>query len=213
MGVSHQHDDDYAIEDGKISHHAYNGFLLGTFDMGGADEFRGVPKLRAGPGCGDDRRGFSAPYQRPGVSFETRSGFDGDGLAGEHGLVEQDRALDQLYVGCNHSTERQLYPVAWHQFSRGYILPAAVALHRSRKSEPRFQRGKSSLCASLLEKPEHSVEYQEPSDDGSLDIFVKRCLEDDRGFKHPWDRRPKLGQRHTPCRYRRVRHCVWAVFC
>jgi hypothetical protein len=48
-GVRHQHDDDYAIEDGKISHHAHNGFLLGTLDMGGADEFRGVSKLRAAP--------------------------------------------------------------------------------------------------------------------------------------------------------------------
>ena len=58
----------------------------------------------------------------------------------------------------------------------------------------------------LLKETERSVEYQEPSDDRSFDILLERGLEDDRGFEHPWNRRPKFGQPHAPCWYRGIRH-------
>jgi len=35
-----------------------------------------------------DSRGFAAPHQRAGISLKARSSFDGDGFAGEHGLIE-----------------------------------------------------------------------------------------------------------------------------
>ena len=86
--VRHQQDDDDAIEHGKISHHAHDCFLLRTLDMGGADEFRGVSKLRVRSSCGDGRRGFAAPHQRSCISLQARSSFDRDGFAGEHRLIE-----------------------------------------------------------------------------------------------------------------------------
>ena len=120
--------------------------------MGRTNEFSCMPKLRACPCCGDNRRGFSAPHERPGISLEARSSFDRDGFASEHGLIEQERSLNQLYVGCRHPTERQLHGVTRRQFGGGYILPSAVAPYRSRKRQSRLERGKSGLCARFLEE-------------------------------------------------------------
>ena len=94
MGVRDQQDDDSAVEDGKISHHAHHGFLLGTLDVRGADQFRGTSKLCVCPSCGDDRYRFAAPHERASIRLQARSSLDGDGFSREHGLIEQDRALD-----------------------------------------------------------------------------------------------------------------------
>ena len=127
MGIRHEQANDDAIEDRKISHHAHDCFLLSTFDMGGADEFGGVSELRACPRSGDDRRCFAAPHQRPRISLQARSSFNGDGLAGEHGLIQQDRSFDQLYVSCNHATKRKLHGVTRYEFRSGYDLPNSIA--------------------------------------------------------------------------------------
>ena len=104
--VAYEDHDDHAIADGEIAYHAHDGFLLGTFDVRGAHQLRGASELGACPGGGDFRYGFAAPHQRSRIGFESGAGFDRHGFAGEHGLVEQHRAIGQTHVGGNYGAER-----------------------------------------------------------------------------------------------------------
>ena len=112
VGIGHQHHDDHAIERGEIAHHAENRLLLRTYDMGGADEFRGAAELGARSGRRDLRHCLAPTYQRPGECLDARAGFDGDRFAGEHGLVEQDFPPGEFHIRRDHATERQLHQIA-----------------------------------------------------------------------------------------------------
>ena len=95
--------------------------------MGGADQLRGAAEFRARAGGGDHAHRLAAPHQRAGIGLHARAGFERHRFAGEHGLVEQDLAGGQAYVGRHHGTERQLHHVVRHQFGCGQALPASVA--------------------------------------------------------------------------------------
>ncbi len=128
MGVCNQQDDEDTVYHGEVAHHAQNRFLLGTFDVGRADQFRGASKLCARPGCRDLRDCFAAPHQCSRVCFKTGASFDRNGFACEHGLVKQHRSLDQAHVGGNHGAERQLHNISDYQFGGGNGLPGVIAL-------------------------------------------------------------------------------------
>ena len=209
VGIRHQDHDDEAIYDGEIAHHAQNGLLLRTFDVRGANQLRRASKLCARSGRRNLRNRFTAPHQRPRISFEPGAGFDGNGFAGEHGLVEQHRSLSQTHIGRNHGAERQLHHIARHQAGSGHGGPDTIAADRRVQREPRLQRGKSRLSAPFLEKPESRVEGQENRDDRSLDVLAEDNFQHDRSLEHPWNRRPELGQRpapvdRSPCRELRL---------
>ncbi len=87
--------------------------------MSTENKLRGTTKLRARSGRCHLRNRLASPYQRPCIGLEVRASFDGDGFAGEHGLIEQNRSLNQAHVGGNHGAERQLHDVARHQLGGG----------------------------------------------------------------------------------------------
>ena len=72
VGIPHQHQDDDAIEHGKIAHHAQNGLLLGTFDVRGANQLRRASKLCARSSRRNLRDRFAAPHQRSRIGLRTR---------------------------------------------------------------------------------------------------------------------------------------------
>ena len=160
-GIGDQQHDDDAVERGEIAHHAQHRLLLGTHDMGGADEFRGAAELGARSGRRDLRHRLAAPHQRPGIGLHAGAGFDRHGFAGEHGLVEQDFSPGEAHIRGDHAAERKLHHIARHQFGRGYGFPRAVAPDGRVQREPRLQRGKGRLGAALLEQPECGIEHQE----------------------------------------------------
>ena len=90
----------------RLRNDAHHRLLLGTHDMGGANQLRGPTKLRARSGRRYLRNRLAAPHQRPGKSLEIRASFDGDGFAGEHGLIELNRSLDEAHVCGDHAAER-----------------------------------------------------------------------------------------------------------
>ena len=93
VGVDHQQHGDGAIEAGKIAHDPKHRLLLGADDIGGADEFRGTPEFGADAGGEHFGNSFAAPDQGAGIGFRAWPGLDRQGLAGEHGLIEQDRTF------------------------------------------------------------------------------------------------------------------------
>jgi hypothetical protein len=119
--------------------------------MGGADELCGPAELGARSGRRDLRHCFAPPYQHSRECLDARAGFDGDGFAGEHGLVEQDFSPDEFHIRRDHATERQLHQVARYQLGGGDRLPGAVAPDGRIQREPRLQCGKGCLGAALLE--------------------------------------------------------------
>jgi hypothetical protein len=75
MSVSHQQDNDYAIEHLKISHHAHDGFLLVLSTWAVRTSSAACPNFVRAPVAVTDRRGFPAPHQRPGISLQARPSF------------------------------------------------------------------------------------------------------------------------------------------
>ena len=70
-----------------------------------ANQFRCAAKLGPGSSCRYFRDRFAAPHQRPGKALEAWTGFSADGLAGEHGLIEENISLGQLNVRSDDATE------------------------------------------------------------------------------------------------------------
>ena len=107
VGIRHQHHDDDAIEHGEIAHHAQNGLLLGTFDVRGANQFRGASKLCARSGRRDLRDGFAAPHQRSRISFAGRARlrWESDSPVSMDWSSRID-PFGQAHVGGNHGAER-----------------------------------------------------------------------------------------------------------
>ena len=161
-----------AVEHRQIAHHAEHGLLLGTYDMRIEHKFRGTTELRACSGRCHLRNRLASPDHRPCIGLEVRAGFDGDGFAGEHGLINLNRSLRQADVGGNHGPERQLHDVARHQLGGGQIRPDAIPPDRRRQRQPRLQGGKGCLGTPLLEESERGVEHQQTGDDRGPGILA-----------------------------------------
>ena len=150
--------------------------------MCGTYQFRRTSELGASAGRRNLSHGFAAPHQCPGESLKASASLDGYRFSGEHGLVEQDRALDQTHVGSDHRTQRKLDDVPRDQLSGWNDLPGTVTPYRRVQREPRLQGGKRRLRTSLLNKSQGSVEQQQTRNDGGLDILAKTQLEEHRSF-------------------------------
>ena len=208
IGIGHQERDDHAIEHGEVAHHTKHRLLLGTHNVGGADEFGGAAELGAHTGCRDLGDRLAAPHQRTCEGLHARGGFNRHRLAGEHGLVEKDLSGSQAHVRGNHATEGKLHHITRHQIGRGHGLPRAVAPHRCVQGEPRLQRSQGCLGTAFLKQSKCRIEYQETGDDRRLDILSEGQLQDDRGLEHPRNGRPELAQRSLQGAVGRVRRCV-----
>jgi len=103
----------------EIAHHMQHSLLLGTYDMSIQNKLCGTTKLCARSGRCHLGNRLASPHQCPCIGLEVRASFDGDGFAGEHGLIEQNRSLSQAHVGGNHGAERQFHDVARHQLGDG----------------------------------------------------------------------------------------------
>ena len=125
-GVGHQQQDKDAVERREVAHDTQHGLLLGTDDMGGADEFRGAAEFGPRSGRGDLRHRLATPDQSASIGLNARARFDRDGFAGEHGLVEQDFAGIELQIGRDNAAKRELHDVARHQIGSGHACPDAV---------------------------------------------------------------------------------------
>ena len=192
----------------EISHHAEHGLLLGTYDMCLEHKLRGTTELRACSGRCHLRNRLASPDHRPCIGLEVRAGFDGDGFAGKHGLINLNRSLSQAHVGRNHGSERQLHDVARHQLGGGQIRPDAIPPNRRSERQPRLQGGKGCLGTPLLEESERGVEHQQTRDDRGPGILAVYRLKHDRGFEHPGNRRPEFFQCPAKWILSRVRHRV-----
>ena len=73
--------------------------------MSRAHQFSRAAELGANPRRRDLRDRFAPAHERPGESLETRTCFRADGLAGQHGLIEQDISLGQLYVRSDNAAK------------------------------------------------------------------------------------------------------------
>ena len=105
-GIGSDEDDDAAIEDGEVTHDPQHSLLLGTDDVRSANHLRCTPEFGADPRGGYDSCGFAAPHQGTCIRIHTWSGFDGQRLASEHRLIEQDRPVEQLHVRRHNAAER-----------------------------------------------------------------------------------------------------------
>jgi hypothetical protein len=83
-------------------------------------------------------------------------------------LIEQNRSLDQVHIGCDDATEGQFNNVAAHQVSRWHRLPLSVAPNRRIQGEPRFQGLQGGLGMALLKIGKARIKNEEAGDDGSL---------------------------------------------
>ena len=136
--IVHQDHNQGAVEHRQVADHAEHGLLLRTYDMGVEHKLRGTAELRPRSGRCHLRNRLAPPYHRPSVGLKGRAGFDGDGLAGEHGLIDLNRSLNQAHVGGNHGPQRQLHDVASARFGGGKIRPDAIPADRRRERQPRL---------------------------------------------------------------------------
>ena len=67
--------------------------------MSRAHQFRRAAEFRANAGRRHLGHRLATTNQRSRIGLEARSGLDGNRLAGEHGLIEQDAALDKIDIG------------------------------------------------------------------------------------------------------------------
>jgi hypothetical protein len=81
-------------------------FCSEPFHLGASNELRGPSELGANPGRDDFADCFASPYQGAGVCLRARAGFDGQGLARKHGLIDQDRSIEQADVRGDDGAER-----------------------------------------------------------------------------------------------------------
>jgi hypothetical protein len=133
-----------------------------------------------------------ASRQRTGIGFGSGYCIDRERLAGKHGLVDQDRSLDQAHVRRNDRPQRQLDDIAGNQFGGLHGRPFSIAPCRCDKCQPRLQRIQRRLRTALLKIPQASIEQQQKRDHGGLDVISKPELQQNRGFEHPGHRRPQL---------------------
>jgi hypothetical protein len=94
----------------------------------GANEFRGAAKLGA-CACGCDLAGcLTSPDKSSGIRVCTRTGFNVQGFAGEHRLIELDGSTGQVHIGSHHCAQRKFHQVAAYQLRRRHSFPFAIAL-------------------------------------------------------------------------------------
>jgi hypothetical protein len=74
---------------------------------------RRIPPISAAPTTGRSRewgptpcRIFSPPHEGAGIGRRAGAKLDRYGFAGQHGLVQQDRSVDDLHVRGHHATRR-----------------------------------------------------------------------------------------------------------
>src|ERR1700691_4693136 len=120
--------------------------------MRGSNQLRRAAKFSAGTSRRYDRSSFSAPDECPGISVHACTGFNGQGLACEHRLIELHGPTCKMHVGGDHTAKRELQNVTTHQFRGRYGLPVAIALDGSIERETRLQGSQRSLGSTLLEK-------------------------------------------------------------
>jgi hypothetical protein len=125
---------------------------------------------------------LSAPDQRAGIGHRARAGFDRDGLAGEHRLVQQDLSIVDFHIRGSEAAQRQLDHVPLRKLRGGDQLPDPVAPHRGGDRKPRLQGGEGRLGAPLLEIGQGRVEKKKHADDGRLDVFAHEKFERDRAL-------------------------------
>jgi len=58
--------------------------------------------------------------------LQSGSGFNRHRLAGKHGLIEQNAAIDKPHIGCNHAAERKLDYIAGDQIGSRNGGPDAI---------------------------------------------------------------------------------------
>ena len=73
--------------------------------MGRANQLGRAAELGVDSRRRDLRNRLAPSHQRPGKSLEPRPRFSADGLAGEHGLIEQNISLGQLHVRSHNATK------------------------------------------------------------------------------------------------------------
>ena len=95
--------------------------------MGDAHEFGGATEKGCRSGGGDNGDGFAAAHQRAGIGELADAGFNRNRLAGQHRLIEHDRALDNAHIGGNDGGQRQLHDIVGDQERGRQLGPAPVA--------------------------------------------------------------------------------------
>ena len=95
-----------SVEDRKVAHDFEHGLLLRAYHMCGAHKLRRAAKLRSCSRGRHNGRCFTPPDESTGIGVCTRTGFNGQGFAREHRLIEFNRSTSQMYVGGDHTTKR-----------------------------------------------------------------------------------------------------------
>jgi hypothetical protein len=80
------------------------------------------------------------------------------------------------------------------------VSPLTIAADQSSGREPFLQRCERAACAPFLNEAQCGVEQQQSADDRGLNIGSQRDLKNDRGFKHPRNRRPEFCKEFLPAR-------------
>jgi hypothetical protein len=104
--IRHQQEDQDAIEHREIAHHLQHRLLLRTDDMSRANQLSRATKLGADARRRDFRDRLASLHQRAGKGLKSRPGFGANGFTGEHGLIEQDIPVGELYVRRYNAAER-----------------------------------------------------------------------------------------------------------
>jgi hypothetical protein len=176
--------------------------VLGARRARDANQFDGAPEI----GCRSCRRHFgdrlSALHDGARVDTVPRARFGRDGLASEHGLVDQQRTRCDDRIGGDDCPQRQPNRVTWNEFCCGQSDPLAFAAHECARRKPLAQRRDRGARAAFLDEAEHRVEQQQGRYDHRFGMLAEAQLEEDGGFEHPRHGRPELGEEALPARRR-----------
>jgi hypothetical protein len=96
---------------------------------------------------------FPAPYQSAGVGFSAGAGIDGQRFAREHGLIDQDRSIEQAHIRSDDEAERQLDQVAYNERGCGNCGPHSVTLHSRDQRQSRFEASSVACALPFWKKP------------------------------------------------------------
>jgi hypothetical protein len=94
---------------------------------GAPHQLGGLAEDGVQPGRRDGARGFSACDRRASIGGGAHTRLDGERLAREGRLVEQDLALQHTDIRWGQVTHAHMHHIPWDQLLRRHTLPAAVA--------------------------------------------------------------------------------------
>ena len=134
--IDRQQNSHGAVEQRQIAHDTQNGLLLRAFNLRALNEFGRPSEFGPCPRSNDFSDGFPASYQSACIGLRARPGLDRQGLAREHGLIDQDRSIEDAHVGRDDGAERQLDQITRHERSRRNRRPTPVPLHGCDERQP-----------------------------------------------------------------------------